>query len=106
MPKGQRAPNFVAYYGDNDADADRRTSLNYVKDSKIPICISVAEYDPPSLITPAFELAKALVARSSTCPAIRCAEGHNHFSTVSSMGSSDDDFARYTLGFVRDCVGG
>jgi triacylglycerol lipase len=106
MPKGPKPPNFVAYYGDDDSVADRRSALNYVKDSKLPICISVAEYDPPNLITPAFEMAKALVARSNTCPSIRCAEGHNHFSTVSSMGTSDDDFARFTLGFVRQCVGG
>lgn len=106
VPKGPKPGNYVAYYGDDDSQTDRRSALNYVKDSKIPICISVAEYDPPSLITPAFDLARALVERSSTCPSIRCADGHNHFSTVASMGSSDDDFARFTLGFVKQCVGG
>lgn len=105
MSKGPKASNFVAYYGDDDSQCERRSAVNHVKDSKIPICLSVAEYDPPGLITPAFEMAKALVARSSLCPPIRCADGHNHFSTVSSMGSSDSDFADFTFGFVRQCVG-
>lgn len=106
MPKGPKPPNFIAYYGDDDSQAERRSALTYVKESTVPICLSVAEYDPPNLITPAFDMAKALVARSGVCPSIRCAEGHNHFSTVSSMGSADDDFANFTLRFVRQCVGG
>ncbi len=101
---GTKAPNLLAYFGDDEKKYERRSAINFVKDSNVPICISVAEYDPPNLITPAFDIAKALVARSSLCPPIRCAEGHNHFSTVASMGSSDSDFTKYTIDFVRKCV--
>ena len=105
MPKGSKAPNLLAYFGDDEGKFERRSAINYVKESKVPVCLSVAEYDPPNLITPTFDMAKALVARSSVCPPVRCAEGHNHFSTVASMGSSDSDFAQYTIDFVRRCVG-
>ncbi len=105
IAKGTKAANMLAYYGEDEGQFERRSALNYVKDSKIPICISVAEYDPSNLITPGFELANLLVERSGTGPSIRCAEGHNHFSTVSSMGTTDDDFAKFTLGFVWQCAG-
>lgn len=105
MLKGPKPANYIAYYGEDDSQSERRSALSHVAASTVPICLSVAEYDPPGLITPAFDMAKALVARSSVCPPIRCADGHNHFSTVSSMGSSDDDFAKFTFGFVRQCVG-
>ncbi|MDP4594159.1 MAG: alpha/beta hydrolase, partial [Beijerinckiaceae bacterium] len=105
VPKGTKAPNLLAYFGDDESTFERRSAINHVKESKVPVCLSVAEYDPPGLITPAFDIAKALVARSSLCPPIRCAEGHNHFSTVASMGTSDNDFAQYTIDFVHKCVG-
>lgn len=105
IEKGTKAPNLLAYYGEDEEVFERRSAINYVKDSKVPVCISVAEYDPPMLITPSFDLAKALVERSTVCPPIRCAEGHNHFSTVASMGSEDSDFANYSIEFVKRCTG-
>lgn len=100
----EKRDNVLAYYGDDKSQFERRSSLNFVKNSKIRVGISVAEYDPPMLITPAFDMAKALVARDGVCPPIRCADGHNHFSTVASMGSKDDDFANYVIEFIHTCV--
>lgn len=105
VPKGARASNLLAYFGEDESQYARRSPIAHVASGSAPICLSVAEYDPPGLITPAFDMAKALVARDTRCPPIRCAEGHNHFSTVASMGSKDDDFARYTLDFIRKCTG-
>ncbi|HEY8579835.1 MAG TPA: alpha/beta hydrolase [Beijerinckiaceae bacterium] len=102
--KGETRDNVLAYFGTDESQFERRSALAYVAQSKLPIAISVAEYDPINLVTPGFDLAKALCARDGKCPPIRRMDGHNHFSTVASMGTKDDDFARVVLDFVRGCV--
>ncbi len=101
---GETRDNVLAYYGADESQFERRSSLRGVASSSIPIAVSVAEYDPINLVTPGFDLAKALCARDGKCPPIRRMDGHNHFSTVASMGTSDDDFANIVIDFVRSCT--
>lgn len=101
---GETRANVLGYFGADESQFERRSALSHVGASKIPIAISVAEYDPVNLVTPGFDLAKALCARDGKCPPIRRMDGHNHFSTVASMGTKDDDFANIVLDFARKCV--
>lgn len=103
--KGEDRDNVLAYYGTDESQFDRRSALNYVAQSKVPVAVSVAEYDPLVLTTPGFDMAKALAMRDGKSPPIRCMDGHNHFSTVASMGSKDDDFAKVVIDFIRKCTG-
>lgn len=103
--KDETRENVLGYFGTDTSQFDRRSSINYVAQSKVPVAVSVAEYDPPHLISPAFEMALVLAQRDGRSPRIRSFDGHNHFSTVASMGSKDDDFAKVTIEFIRMCTG-
>lgn len=103
--KDEDRRNLLAYFGNDTSQFVRRSPLNYVAKSKVPVAISVAEYDPQDLITPGFEMARALTLRDGKSPYIRSFDGHNHFSTVASIGSVDDDFAKVVFEFIRATTG-
>ncbi|HEV2572122.1 MAG TPA: alpha/beta hydrolase [Beijerinckiaceae bacterium] len=104
--KDESRDNVLAYFGSDTGQFDRRSPLNYVAKSKVPVAVSIAEYDPLHLITPGYDMARALTLRDGKGPRVRCFDGHNHFSTVASMGSRDDDFAKVAIEFIRTCTGG
>jgi len=102
--KDENRDNILAYFGNDTSQFDRRSALNYITQSKVPVAVSIAEYDQPQLSTPGFDMARALTLRDGKSPRIRCFDGHNHFSTVASMGSKDNDFAEVAIEFIRACT--
>jgi acetyl esterase/lipase len=104
VPDDETRSNVLAYYGSDTGEFARRSSINFVEHSNIPVGISVAEYDPPEFVTPSFDLAKLVCLRDRACPKVIVLEGHNHFSGVASLGSSDESVAEYLLKFVQENV--
>jgi acetyl esterase/lipase len=94
-------PNVAQYFGDDAATFTRRSAVSHVAGTKIPVFLSVAEFDPVALSTPTFELAAAITRRDGHPPPIMRVDGHNHFSYISSIGSPDERFSARLLDFVR-----
>lgn len=94
-------PNVAQYFGDDDATFHQRSALSHVGKSKVPVFLAVAELDPVHLITPTFEMARALSLRDKAPPPIVRLSGHNHFSTMCTFGTMDDTFSAPVTEFVR-----
>ena len=95
-------PNHVAYYGNDPSQYEARSPLTHVGKSKVPLLLSVAEYDPGNLAAPTYDLARAVSLRDGKSPQFTYARGHNHVSTVMSLGSTQDDVGSR----VREFLGG
>jgi len=85
------SPNHIAYYGSDPAQYEARAPMTHVGKSKVPLFISTAEYDPGGLSAPSYELARAVSLRDGKSPQFAFFRGHNHVSTVDSLGSAQDD---------------
>ena len=68
---------------------------------RAPIAPTVAEMDPVYLITPTFEMARALSLRDKKPPHIIRLAGHNHFSTMCTFGTVDDSFSTPLTEWIR-----
>jgi acetyl esterase/lipase len=97
---GKLRPNAAAYVGSDEALYERRSPLTHVAASRIPLLLGVAEYDPPQLAAPSFELAHAVTLRDGKPAEFAWMRGHNHVSTVQSLGSAQDDVGARLRGFV------
>lgn len=93
-------PNVVSYFGDDESTFERRSALTHVAASRGPLMLAVAEYDPPELAVPTFELAAALTRRDGHPPPIMRLDGHNHFSAICSIGTADERLSGALLSFV------
>jgi len=96
------APNHVAYFGADASQYEARSPITHLGTSKVPLFLSVAEYDPGTLTAPTFDLARAVSLRDGKAPQFAFLRGHNHVSTVQSLGSSQDDVGAR----VREFLGG
>ncbi len=89
---GPNPPPFrTAYFGEDLNEWEARSPITHVSSSKVPLFISVNEYDPGMLAAPSFDLARAVSLRDGKPPEFHFFRGHNHFSTVLSIGSQEDD---------------
>lgn len=84
-------PNQVVYFGADAAQYEARSPITHVGKSKVPLLLSVAEYDPGFLTAPTYDLARAVSLRDGKSPQFIYERGHNHVSTVMSFGSGQDD---------------
>lgn len=84
-------PNQAAYFGTDASQYEARSPITHVGNSKVPLFLSVAEYDPGFLTAPTFDLARAVSLRDGKAPQFAYFRGHNHVSTVQSLGSGQDD---------------
>lgn len=102
------APNIAAYFGADAALYPRRSPLAHVRETTVPIWLSVAELDPGRIAAHTFELAHALTLRNRRGPEFAWFRGHNHVSTVLSLGSPQPDVGgevlRFLRGHLRDSV--
>jgi dipeptidyl aminopeptidase/acylaminoacyl peptidase len=96
------APNQVAYYGNDPSHYEARSPITHVGKSKVPLFLSAAEYDPGFLAAASFDLARAVAMRDGKAPQFAFFRGHNHVSTVDSLGSEQDDVGAR----VREFLGG
>ncbi|HKR89316.1 MAG TPA: alpha/beta hydrolase [Phenylobacterium sp.] len=85
----QLPPNVQHYAGPPSLWRDR-SPLTHARRNRIPLSLCLAQYDPAMLAAPTLELALALTRRDGCCPPLHRFAGHNHVSTVQSLGSADD----------------
>ncbi len=90
-----------AYFGADDKDYPDRSPLNHVGESAVPLLIVAAEYDPPAMIAPAFELAQAVTRRDAKSPWFSWLKGHNHISYLYSLGTEQAEFGEGVLEFIH-----
>ncbi len=99
-------PNQVAYFGADASQYEARSPLAHVGKSKVPLFLSVAEYDPGTLTAPTFDLARAVSLRDGKAPQFAFMRGHNHVSTVQSLGSGQDDVGACVREFLDGFTAG
>jgi triacylglycerol lipase len=95
------APNITAYFGGDSAKYPARSPITHVRESKVPLFIAVAEYDPPFLEIPSLDLAAKVCARDGKCPRFAWLKGHNHISELASLNTRDDELGRLVVDFIR-----
>ena len=105
LRRSELRPNVVQYFGDDEATFERRSAVTHVAGTKVPVLLTVAEYDPVYLATPTFELAIALTRRDGHAPELLRLDDHNHFSCICSIGTDDQRFSAPLLKFVQRCQG-
>jgi triacylglycerol lipase len=98
---GPLRENAIAYVGADESKYAARSPLTHVNSSRVPLMLSVAEYDPAFLAWPTFELAAAVTRRDSRAPFVAYMAGHNHVSTVQSFGSGQDDVGEKVREFLK-----
>ncbi len=104
MSAERKAPNTLGYYGGDESRYAAMSSINHIANSKIPLFLSLAEYDPISLATPTLDLATAVARRDGKNPRLFWQQHHNHVSTVLSFNTGDEVFGRAALDFMRACT--
>lgn len=94
----------LAYFGEDPALHAARSPLHHVRDTGVPLWLSLAELDPPWIAAQTYELAAALTAASPKGPQFHWYAGHNHVSTVQSLGSVQTDAGGPILQFIEDVL--
>jgi acetyl esterase len=95
------APNIKAYFGDDTGQFAQRSPITHVRESRVPLFLAIAEYDPVFLATPSLELAASVCARDGKCPRFSWLKGHNHISETASFDTADEELGRQILDFIR-----
>lgn len=90
----------IDYFGDDASLYARRSPLQQVRPTKIPLWLSVAELDPDWIGFQTYALAAALMRANGRSPDFHFCRGHNHVSTVQSLGSPQHDVADEILRFL------
>jgi triacylglycerol lipase len=90
------------YYGADKSLYAKRAPAAHVTESKLPLLLVTAEYDPVDLAPDAYDLAAKVCVRDGKCPAFFYVKGHNHISEIGSIGSPDDQLARVLVDFVHN----
>ena len=101
--EGELRAGMLAYFGGDKSTFAMRSPIAHAAKSpadKIPLLLSVAEYDPVFLVTPTYELAIVLAQRDGKTPQLAFFAGHNHVSTVMSFGTAQDDVGIVIRGFI------
>ncbi len=97
LPPGPRA-----YFGDDAALYAQRAPLTHVRATgALPVCLAVAEFDPGWIAQHTYALARALTQANGRSPEFTYFRGHNHVSTVQSLGSPQRDAGDEVLRFIE-----
>lgn len=94
-------PGQQAYFGADAAQYARRSPIRHVEAAAVPMLLTLAQYDPPGLASQTLALAAACTRALGQCPPLAWLEGHNHVSTVMSLGTGEDDVGRLLRDFFN-----
>lgn len=75
--------------------------LGGVVASGVPLLVALTELDPPTHHQQAARLLTAVLEQGGRWPHVAYLPGHNHFTEVLHLGTSDELLARHLLDFVR-----
>jgi acetyl esterase len=93
--------NMQAYFGDDPAQYENRSTINHVRDgTRVPVFVVIAEYEQPGLDVLGAELLSALCKRDGVCPRFARLNGHNHLSEVLAFNTPDEYLGREILDFI------
>jgi hypothetical protein len=79
---------LLAYFGTDAAQYADRSPITHVAHNKVPVLLTIAEFDPGLLAAPTYLLAEAITRRDGKAPEVVWLKGHNHVSTVLSFGTN------------------
>lgn len=96
LPAGPRI-----YFGEDASLYGERSPLTHVRPVEIPLWLGLAELDPGWAAQQTYAMAQALTRVSGRSPDFHFFRGHNHVSTVSSLGSLQFDAGDEVLRFLR-----
>lgn len=94
-------PNVRAYFGEDPSLYPARSPITHVGESKVPLLLATAEYDPVFLAVPTYALASAVCRRDGKCPRFVWLQGHNHISETASFDTGDEELGRAVVDFVQ-----
>lgn len=101
LPTENPPPNVKAYFGADTSLYAARSPIAHIKESKVPLLLATAEYDPVFLGVPTYELAAEVCRRDGKCPHLVWLQGHNHISEMASFDTGDQQLGREIVEFVR-----
>jgi acetyl esterase/lipase len=96
--------HIAAYFGRDESLYPARSPLTHVRADVTPLWLSVAELDPGRIAAHTFELAERLTRLNGRSPDFAWLRGHNHVSTVLSLGSVQTDVGELILRFLNACL--
>jgi acetyl esterase/lipase len=96
LPAGPRA-----YFGEDTNLYAKRSPLTHVRPLALRLWLGVAELDPGWIAQQTYALAGALTQANGRSPDFHLFRGHNHVSTLQSLGSPQQDAGTEILGFLR-----
>ena len=78
------------YFGSDETQYADRSPVRHVAGSKLPVVLTLAEFDPPFVAPQAAVFVTALTERDGKSPPLAWLRGHNHLSPVLGMGAAHD----------------
>ena len=97
----ERRTQDTVYFGKDPAMETQHEPLGHVTESKLPLLITMSEFDPVELAPDSHELAAAICLRDGKCPAFLWLSGHNHISEMAGIDTKDDRLGRAIVEFVH-----
>lgn len=94
-------PHVRAYFGGAEAAFAERSPIAHAGRSRVPLMLCLAEFDPAPLAAPSFELAQSVTMRDGRSPHFAWFAGHNHVSTVMSLGTPQEDVGNALRDFLE-----
>jgi dienelactone hydrolase len=101
LPAGPRA-----YFGEDPSLYVQRSPLTHVALLEVALWLGVAELDPGWIAQQSYAMACAVTLANGRSPDFHFFRGHNHVSTVQSLGSPQQDCADELLRFLRGVTAG
>ena len=103
-PEAPLPPGPRAYFGEDAALYEARAPLSHVVACKVPLWLGVAELDPAWIAQHTYALARAITVANDRSPDFHFFRGHNHVSTVQSLGSAQTDVGDEVLRFLATAL--
>lgn len=95
------APHLQTYFGSDPREYEARSPFTHAGKLDAPLWLSVAELDPGLFTARTYALAEKLAVANGRSPYFAFFHGHNHVSTVMSLGSPQTDVSDEILRFVK-----
>jgi hypothetical protein len=95
------SPGAKSYFGDDAVLLEQRSPILKVANLKIPVLLTLAQFDPPGIALQTLALASQITQIQQAAPPLNCLAGHNHVSTVLSIGSPQKEIGELLIKYVR-----
>lgn len=93
-------PINTAYFGEDDGLYDGRSPLTGLAKSPIPLLVTIAENDPEFIQRHTMSLLAKCLEERQSLPRLSQIHGHNHFSTLLHLNTSDRSLSEALLSFI------